>query len=58
MSGYIEPIKIALLVFPFLALVISTIFFFANIGDMADLSGQEESSCIHLSFIYCAPIFW
>lgn len=57
MSSYMEPIRFAIVVFPFLALAISTIFLFMNIVNMAHSLYQEPLFCIHLYFIYCAPIF-
>ena len=56
MSAYITPIKVALLVFPFLALAISMIFLLSNIENTVVLSCHAHWFCIRLSSIYCAPI--
>ncbi len=56
MSAYITPIKVALLVFPFLALAISMIFLLSNTENTVVLSCHAHWFCIRLSSIYCAPI--
>lgn len=56
MSAYITPIKVALLVFPFLALAISMIFVI-NIENTVVLSFLVHWFFIRLSSIYYAPIF-
>lgn len=57
MSAYITPIKVALLVFPFLALAISMIFLLSNIENTVVLSFLVHWFFIRLSSIYYAPIF-
>ncbi|MBF8808001.1 MAG: hypothetical protein IC227_06225 [Enterococcus lacertideformus] len=57
MVSYIEPIRFALLVFPFLALAFSSFFLFMNIENMVLLFSQEQLSCIRLFFIYYVHIF-
>ena len=48
MSAYLMPIKVALLLFPFLALAISSIFLCANTVNLADLFFHEQLYFIHL----------
>lgn len=57
MSAYITPIKVALLVFPFLALAISMIFLLSNIENTVVLSFLVHWFFIRLSSIYYAPIY-
>ncbi len=57
MASYIEPIRFALIVFPFLALAISSFFSFMNIESMERLFFRERLSYIRL-FLFVMCLFF
>ena len=54
MSAYLMPIKVALLLFPFLALAISSIFLCANTVNLADLFFTSNCTLFICFYLLCA----